>query len=73
MSLFDENTVKPIREGDIAKYAAKTGGKIATVFIILKCSLPLHNTKGQCWALRIAVVNQLQNFVGILHGKAPAV
>ncbi|MFA6162686.1 MAG: hypothetical protein WC685_04560 [Methylobacter sp.] len=32
MSLFNENTVKLIREGDIAKYAAKTGGKIAYSF-----------------------------------------
>ena len=32
MSLFDENTVKLIRQADIAKYAAKTGGKIAYIF-----------------------------------------
>jgi len=32
MSLFDENAVKLIREEDIAKYAAKTGGKIACSF-----------------------------------------
>jgi len=32
MSLFNENIVKPIREGDIAKYAAKTGDKSTCSF-----------------------------------------
>jgi len=60
MSLFDENTEKLIRHADIAEYAATTEGKSACS---LTCSLPLHNTNGQC----CGVANSGRNAVAKFH------